>query len=179
MAITLLVEDGTRITGANSYVNVTDAITYNTNWNNTAFTSATTLAQTTALYQAAYAMDILYGRRYISIVPPASKQGLLWPRYAILGNDFKIIAMNQVPQCVIDAQCELANMVISGMSLFPNESDNRIYKNMQVDLGDIKQNKTYWSKPTDVEHYDGFRKVELILSPVLMPEDNSKASLTL
>jgi len=178
MAITLLVEDGTRVTGANSYVSVNDAITYNTNWSNTAFTSATTLAQTNALYQAAYAMDKLYGRRYISIVPPASAQGLLWPRYAIIGNDFKIIAMNQVPQCVIDAQCELANMVISGVNLFPNESDNRLYKNMQVDMG-LKQNKTYWQKPTDVEHYDGFRKVELILYAVLNPEDNSKASLTL
>src|ERR1700722_17527976 len=136
MAVTLIPEDGTGITGANSYVSLADAITYSTNWANTAFTGAATDdIRTTALFTAAYALDRLYGRRYISMQPPYSTQGLLWPRYTAMGNDYRLISANSIPQCLKDAQCELANMSIAGVSLFPNQSTNRLMKETSVTVG--------------------------------------------
>ena len=181
MAITLIVEDGTIVAGANSYVSLASATTYLDNWYPTTsgtWDSATVAQQTVALASAAYAMDRLYGRKYLSILPPASTQAMLWPRFTFMDNTYRLISNGQIPQCIKDAQCELAFVYLQGVSLFPNETDNRLYKNTQVDVG-VKINQTYWEKPKDVEHYDGFRKIELILFPVLEQESNSRARLSL
>jgi hypothetical protein len=179
MALALTLEDGTGVTGANTYVTQTNAVTYATNWGFTSFTGAASQTQINALYYGAYALDKLYGRKYISVLPPVSNQGLLWPRYTIMGNDFRMYSQGQIPQCLQDAQCELANMYIQGISLFPNESNNRLFKDGSVQVGSIKQNQIYWKIPTDVEHYDGFRKVELILEPILEQENNNGARMGL
>lgn len=179
MAVTLIVEDGTGITGSNTYIDVDDAVTYSTNWENTAFTAATSDEQAQALYAAAYSLDRLYGRRYISVLPPASGQGLLWPRYTIMGNDFRKITQGTIPTCLLDAQCELANLYLSGTNLFPNETDNRLFKETTTAIAVIKEANTYWKIPTDVERYDGFRKVELILFPILVQENNDGARWSL
>jgi hypothetical protein len=179
MALTLIQEDGSGVTGANSYVTQANAITYATNWGYTPFTSASSQSQINALYYGAYALDRLYGRKYISVVPPTSTQGLLWPRYTIMGNDFRMIAQNSIPQCLQDAQCELAYLYITGVSLFPNETTNRLYKSTSFQAGSFRTNNDYWKIPEDVEHYDGFRKVELILWPILEQCNNDGARMGL
>lgn len=179
MALTLTLEDGTGVTGANTYLSQADAVTYCGNWGYTQFTGAASQTQINALYYGAYALDRLFGRKYISIVPPVSQQGLLWPRYTIMGNDFRMYAQTAIPQCVKDAQCELAQMFVTGVSLFPNASDNILLKDASSQVGSLKQNRIYWEIPKDVEHYDGFRKVELILWPIIEQENNNGARLTL
>jgi hypothetical protein len=179
MALTLTIEDGSGVTNANTYVLQADAVTYASNWGFTAFTAADSQTQINALYYAAYALDKLYGRRYISVIPPVSPQGLLWPRYTIMGNDFRMYSQGSIPQCLEDAQCELANMYIQGVSLFPNESDSRTLKTSGARVGSIDTRGQYWKIPTDVERYDGFRKVELILEPILEQESNDGARMGL
>jgi hypothetical protein len=179
MSVTLIVEDGSGVTNANTYVSQAQAVTYATNWSYTSFTGASSDTQATALYVAAFALDKLFGRKYISVIPPVSPQGLLWPRFTIMGNDFKMYAQGFIPQCLRDAQCELANMQISGVSLFPNETDNRLFKMTSVQVGSVKQQNDYWKIPEDVEHYDGFRKVELILWPILEQCNNDGARMGL
>jgi hypothetical protein len=182
MALAIVVEDGTIVSGANSYISVANASTYLGTWYpGSAWDAAVAANDGTAeaaLYAAAFAMDRVYGRRYLSTLPPASKQTMLWPRYTFMDNTYRLLSNGAIPQCVKDAQCELAMMYLNGVDLFPNESDNRLFKNLALDVG-VKINKTYWAKPTDVERYDGFRKVELILWPVIQSEDNSGARLSL
>lgn len=180
MAITLVLEDGSGVTGANTYVSLADAVTYSTNWGNTAFTTANTDAiRIQALFAAAYALDRLYGRRYISVIPLNTSQGLLWPRYSVIGNDLRWITSLTIPQALKDAQCELANMYIGNTSLFPNESTTRTLKNTSGSIGELKYDNQYWNISSDSEHYDGFRKVELILWPILNAAGNDGATLTL
>jgi hypothetical protein len=179
MAVVLTLEDGSGVTGSNTYVSQDEAVTYATNWGYTSFSSAASQDQINALYYAAFALDKLYGRRYISIIPPVSTQGLLWPRYTIMGNDFKMYGQGSTPQCIKDAQCELAVMFTQGISLFPNETTNRLFKSTSVKMGSLSQTNDYWKIPEDVERYDGFRKVELILFPVLEQANNNGARLTL
>src|SRR6185437_4029457 len=76
----LVVEDGTFVPGANTYISLADATTYWTNWGYTADVGTDTTAQTVALYYAAYAMERLYGRFYIGQVAKNSPQNLLFPR---------------------------------------------------------------------------------------------------
>jgi hypothetical protein len=180
MAIVLTIEDGTGITGANTYVSQADAVTYATNWNNTSFINASSDNQNSALFQAAFAMDKLYGRKYISVVPSSSLQGLLWPRYSIMGNDFRMYYQGQsLPQCLKDAECELASMYLSGIGLFPNESQTRQVRHLSEKVGSISISTEMWQIPTDTERYDGFRKVELILQPIIECENNDGARWTL
>ena len=183
MAITLVIETGTGVSGANTYVSRADADVYLTNMYGTSEWSAAVTANNgtaeSALYQACFAMERLYGRKYLSVPPYASQQSLLWPRYTFLDNNFRIVSNAQIPQCLKDAQCELALLNLQGVGLFPNESTNRLFKQVDVQAGDVKSNQQYWRIPENTETYDGFRKVELILYPVLVTQDNSKARLTL
>jgi hypothetical protein len=179
MSVSLVLEDGTGVTGANTYIAQTPAVAFWTNWGYAIALAAASQTQINALYYGAYALDRLYGRRYISVVQPVSHQGLLWPRYTIMGNDFRMYSQGQIPQCLLDAQCELANMFINGISLFPNETENRLFKSTSVEIGLIRENNAYWKIPHDVERYDGFRKVELILWPILDTENNNGARISL
>jgi hypothetical protein len=179
MSVTLIIEDGSGVTGSNTYVSQANAVTYAANWGFTSFTGAASQAQINALYYGTYALDRLYGRKYISVIPPVSPQGLLWPRYTIMGNDFKMYSQGFIPQCLQDAVCELANMFISGVSLFPNETDNRLFKSTSFKAGSLDIKNDYWKIPEDVEHYDGFRKVELILWPIIEQCNNDGARITL
>jgi hypothetical protein len=182
MALAIVVEDGTIVAGANSYISVAFATAYLDVWYpSSAWDAAVTAADGTAeaaLYAAAFALDRLYGRRYLSVLPPASTQTMLWPRYTFMDNTYRLIPSAKIPQPIKDAQCELAMLYLNDVDLFPNESDNRLFKNIALDVG-VKINKTYWAKPTDSERYDGFRKVELILWPLIQSEDNTGARLSL
>jgi hypothetical protein len=83
MSVTLVVEDGTIVSGANSYVSLNDAATY---WANlgTTFPQGTTDAQKeTAIFNAAQSMERLYGRFHAGHVFPYSPQSLLWPRQGL------------------------------------------------------------------------------------------------
>ena len=183
MTLSLIIEDGTQVQGANSYISEADASTYLSNMygTNNQFTSGGNAngQQTTALFHGCFAMERLYGRKYLSWPYMWSKQGLLFPRYLFMDNNMQIWGGNQVPTPLKYAQAELALLYMQGTNLFPNESENRLFKMYDVQVGEIKVNKTYWEKPKDVEHYDGFRKVELILWPVIEAEDNRNARLTL
>jgi hypothetical protein len=259
---TLVVEDGSIVPGANSYISLANAQTYWANWGYTSATIGTdTGAMTTALYQAAYAMDRLYGRFYSGKVAKNSPQTMLWPRqrYAheevqvfvqdptgsgalliacviegtitniyvieggvnytapiltvggmysgtnttpnpavitanltsgvitsttivsggsgyispreIVDNNGNRVNINQVPQAVLDGQCEMAVIALSnGVSaLFPNEAEDRYIQQQIVELGvGANLRKQFFNKEaTDIERYEGFRLIELRLWSVM------------
>jgi hypothetical protein len=103
--LTLIVEDGSGMSTAESYVSAADASTYFAAHGGatTAWTAATSGEQEAALRYARVWMDARY-------MWPGSimklSQALEWPRYGAFDSDGRIYL--GVPQVIKDAQCELA-----------------------------------------------------------------------
>ena len=104
----LIIENGSIVPGAESYVSVADCETYCTN-RGLAFTGTVDL-QEQALRRATVWLDGAFRARYVGWRKEGRSQPLEWPRKVAQvqtqPNDF--IADDVVPQEVIDANCEAA-----------------------------------------------------------------------
>jgi hypothetical protein len=123
MAVTLVVEDGTGIAGANSYVAATFADTYNEARGRSAWALLDAEAKAIALIKATEALDALYPW----IGTKASRlQGLQWPRHqgvdsageSVLLIDRDGFDIEGVPIAVQNATAEAAYQISSGEELF-------------------------------------------------------------
>jgi len=102
----LTVEDGTLIADANTYINEADADTYFTaHGSPSAWTAATTAAKEAALLYAATHLDHAYDWTgdVVSLT-----QTMAWPRAGAEDDEERRPTQSDIPQGVIDAQCELA-----------------------------------------------------------------------
>jgi hypothetical protein len=72
----MITEDGTGVTGANSYAALADAVSFHSDRANTAWAASTSTAQTAALIQATDYIEANYRALYAPLV---STQGLQWP----------------------------------------------------------------------------------------------------
>jgi len=156
----LIVEDGTGISGAESYASLADANTY---WNGrqhsshyTSWNGASTAQKEGALREASAYLDAVYGpyyrgnrRGYI--------QGLLWPRSD--ATDDRGYELPALPDCLVNACYELAARAIDGQ--------------LAEDLdrgGAVKREKV---GPIEVEYADSapvrktYGAVNVALSPIL------------
>lgn len=109
MAVTLIVEDGTNVANANSYISLVDAVAYFNNRNDQSFNAATPDQQAGALVRAAQGMDYWlngrwYGRR------TNQSQSLDWPRTGVVDSDCYPVASKFIPQKLKFAQCEVAKI---------------------------------------------------------------------
>jgi len=129
---TITVEDGTIVTGANSYVSEADFSTYATDRGITISGTAAVL-----LIQA---MDYLEAQPFKGL-KYSEDQPLQWPRYGVVIDSYEL-ASDAIPQSLIDVQCELAIGIDGGNNPLANES--RATKKEKV--GDI-----------EVEYMDGAR----------------------
>lgn len=104
--MTLIVEDGTIVAGANSFATVAYALDYLTSRGDSTFADAEQADQETALVRACdYLRDeILFSYRGQRIV---HDQPLPWPRTGASIYRGPPIPENVVPKAIIDAQCEL------------------------------------------------------------------------
>lgn len=125
MALTLIVETGDIITGANTYISLADAETYfEGRVNVTTWDAATDATKNAALVQAARILDT-----YVTWVGwlTDTDQPMKWPRAGIyydgyggyygsydllLSTSVFSIADNEIPAEVKDAQCELALVLL-------------------------------------------------------------------
>ena len=102
----LIVEDGSVVAGAESYLSVDDADTY---WGKhgspAAWTDATTAEKETALRYATMWLDgkFTWGGAIVT-----SDQVLDWPRHSVYDDQGRLIADDIVPQAVQDATAEMA-----------------------------------------------------------------------
>ncbi len=123
MSLTLIKEDGTGKTDANSYADVADGDAYHAgHLYATAWTAATTEKKTAALVMASRVIDAEY---QFGGVKTLDSQALLWPRYRCLDPDRDPMVRvgrltiwenwlpeNLVPKNVVAATCELARELI-------------------------------------------------------------------
>lgn len=105
----LLVEDGTGVASADSYVSRTNADTFWTNRGGsdaTAWAAASTADRDGALRFAAIYLDGAYAWRGAQLYAPDSGQGLRWPRGGAYDSEGWLLS--GVPPRVVDAQCLVA-----------------------------------------------------------------------
>jgi hypothetical protein len=113
MASNLIVEDGSIVANADSYVTAAEADTYwLTNRNNNAIWLAASVGQKDqALREATQFLDNAYdwlgGRRNYS-------QSLRWPRVLWWTKDNKVLNVNTIPDAIKVAQMELAIEAVGG-----------------------------------------------------------------
>jgi len=157
----LIVEDGTKVAGANSYISAADATTYHATYGNTDWpTDVPTQEQ--ALIIATQACDALWGAQYESFRLQGT-QNLLWPRYQYYDRYLQLRPQTQIPTELKNAVCEMALLYCNGTDLFPQEFKEANLISESTKIGDIQINNTYL-KPTN---YTIFRKVELLMYPIL------------
>lgn len=113
MAIALVVETGSGVSGANTYISAADADLYQSNRGRSSWTSLSDDAKAVALIMATEAIDSLYpwiGKK------KTSTQGLKWPRIEGLddiGDEIPLVdsdgfEVDGVPQAVANACAEAA-----------------------------------------------------------------------
>lgn len=145
---TITVEDGTNVTGANSYIALADAITYFTNTGNTAFQQASPQNQTTALVRACFGLNAWlngrwYGRRANAV------QALDWPRRGVRDSDGYLVPYNTVPTKVQQAQCLVAAIELTtpfiqqSVTRYDSLKSERVGP-INVEFKDTAPSITYW-----------------------------------
>lgn len=102
----LVLEDGTGLASANSYVSETDADTYFDDRATTDWTGDTTSDKEAALIRASAAIDATYRARFPGWRSNGRDQGLEWPRTNAY--DYEGLPVDGVPVEIINATCEAA-----------------------------------------------------------------------
>jgi hypothetical protein len=120
----LIVEDGTGVTGANSYVSLEDVNEYHAARGNTAWADAASSpdeAREGAIVRATQYIDAKYRLRWPGTRKAGRSQRLEWPRSDATDIYGEVIADDSVPQEVADATAEAAlREVTAPGSLMPD-----------------------------------------------------------
>jgi hypothetical protein len=120
--MSLITEDGTGKSTAESYIGVTDADTYHTNRGNTAWTGAEAVKEA-ALRKATDYMEQVYRSRWKGL-RVLSTQALSWPRnYCYVADKMDYFATDEIPTEVKNACAKLALKSLSG-ALYGDLSQN-------------------------------------------------------
>lgn len=107
MAVTLVVETGAVVSGANTFISKTDADTYHEYRGHASWALASEANRNIALINGADYLCRKYrlawkGARY------DEDQALCWPRSGVSNEDGVALDYDVIPQAVKDAQCEAA-----------------------------------------------------------------------
>lgn len=165
---TLVIEDGSLVANANSYVALTDARSYATDRGLTLVTDDTTL--TTYLIQATDYLEAQRGRYKGGKVDPG--QSLQWPRQdvEIDGNDWSTTA---IPNELKQAQIRLAVELSAGNSLMPSRTGNFV---VSEKVGSLE---TVYSEKIATEGTPFFAVVEALLEPLCTSTNGTGFALSL
>lgn len=154
----MIVETGTGISNANSYVTSDEAAAYfaalgNTDW----------YADEPSLVAASQAVDLLYGTQYSGSKLSAT-QGLLWPRTEFCDTDGFTRAEAVIPPELKKAVFELAERHLAGEDIVPNIDQDALLASHSVSLDVLSESKSYFAP---MAKKDENRKAALHLRPIL------------
>lgn len=149
----LVVEDGTGLSTANSYLSEADADTYNTDHSvSTDWSGADSADKEKALRLATQYLDVRYDGRWKSY-RSNEDQALDWPRWYAKDSDGYYWDTDQIPQRLKDATAELALRVIEGDTLFADITKPGTIKSQSITVGPIKKSIEYMGGYTQVKGY--------------------------
>jgi len=159
----LIVEDGTNVANAESYLSVEDADTYWSNRNDTVWSGYSTPKKEAALRAATQYIDSTYEFESLILT---STQALKWPRGGFYGVSLFYYEPNTVPKRLKDAVAELAYDYGANGALM--QSDDRGNAIKRVKAGSV-----------EVEYADGaptkrtFPLVNRLLADIVISGTNS------
>lgn len=161
----LIVEDGSKPVGANSYLSVEDATNYINMFADNSAWPDDQPSQEQALIVACQALELNWGPQYASM-RIVGTQSLLWPRYNFYDRNMRFVAMDAIPPEIKQAQAELALAYCNGEDLFPNDSLIPNTTMTRVRVGGqqgIEQESQYVAGTK----FSYFKKIDAILRPVV------------
>lgn len=160
----LVVEDGTGLASADSYLSVAGADSYHASHGNpSAWSSASTAAKESALQLATQFLDLTYGGQWLG-VRIIETMSLDWPRYGVTDRDGFVIDSDAVPVQIEHATAYLALQVVNGDTLSPVVSAGTNISSESVTVGPITTSKTYIGEKTVAKNYP---TVAMMLAPLI------------
>lgn len=154
MAIALIVEDGTGIANANSYVTIDYALEHSKILNDSSFEDNVSL-QIISLINASKFLDRRYGKRFLQVdTKSTDEQGLLFPLSSYVSG---------VPTCVKEATVMLSIIFINNGSLDVDNEPVLISNSVNVGNGAISESNTYASPYTT----NSYKNVDFIMQDIL------------
>lgn len=173
----LVVEDGTMVAGANSYVDMAYADAYHSSRNNTAWeegASSPDTAREGALIRATQWLDATYKTRYPGVRVQGRAQSLQWPRSGAYDVDGNEIAEDEIPREIKDAVCEAALRELSSPgSLAPDT--NASQRVISEKVGDLAV--TYSDSASASDMTPMFSIIDGILSGLFPAEQDGSGML--
>lgn len=152
--MSLVIEDGTGLSTATSYVTVTEARAY-------ALARGVTLSATDSVVetQLIKAMDYLEAQRdRYQGYKNTEAQALQWPRDGVVVDGWSIDS-NEIPKLLKSAQCQAATEIHNGIDVLPSGTGNGI-KSEKVDVIEVEY-ATYSTAAAP-----RMRKVDALLRPL-------------
>lgn len=139
--MSLIVEDGSGLATAESFLSVADCTTYNdAHLAVAAWGSASTDAKERALRNATQYLEATYSSRWLGIRSTAV-QALSWPRYEA-ELDGRILSSTALPTRLKDATAELAIKAVSE-TLMPDQANPGTILSESVSVGPLSTSTTY------------------------------------
>lgn len=169
--MTLVVEDGTGLDDAASYISVADADAHHAAYGNEVWTDFSDDEKEILLRRASRDLDILYGSRYDSLLLNTT-QALLWPRrtytnavgYSITGLPSQVKAAT-AELALIEGQLDTTN-ALAGSILAANTDPDVNLQSISKTLDGIGSiSKSYFSPGHS--NWDKLSTVTLLLRPLL------------
>lgn len=162
----LIVETGVGVPYANSYVTTAEADAYfelmgNLDWD------GEDADKEQALILSTQAIDLLYAEKFLSWKKFNSQSPLLFPRLWFYDNNYQIVEENAIPEALKRATYEVALMSLMGADILPQVNTDGNVANTSIKVGDLEISNSYRGKRGEVESFAGFRKIDLILQPLL------------
>lgn len=162
----IIVEDGSIVANANSFVTSAEVLSHALlTGQNAAWTALTSLAQEQAIYRASQTLNG-YEKRFLGC-RVSSRQTLTWPRYGAVVNGYEL-SSNQIPREIKQAACELALREVTARATMPDEivTGGSITEEAR-EVGPLKTRTKYSSpKGRGVQPY--FPSVMALLRPFLI-----------
>ena len=160
-----VVEDGTGLANANSYMAVADADTYHTDHSaSTTWSGASTANKEKALRLATQYLDAKYEMRWVG-TRHSLAQALEWPRsYVVLYDTYSISTLT-IPQNLKDACAELALKQLTDTDLMPDLTNPGSVSSETVSAGSVSTSTTYvGGGQSQLKRY---RLVEMLLKQII------------
>ncbi len=143
MAATFIVEDGTGLPNANSYLSLADANQYfDDHGNPTAWTTSTDDEKREALRLATQYLDVVYGSVWVDR-RANDEQALDWPRAFVTDRDGFAVESDIIPQAIEDATAEAAVRNRAGTALLPDVDTPGGIKREKIKVGPLEEDITY------------------------------------
>jgi len=159
--MSFVIEDGSGLPNANSYLSVAAADTYHVDYSgSTDWSGADNTAKERALRLATQYLDVRFNNRWKG-VRVSQSQALAWPRSNVTNSDGCYLSSNEIPAAIKEATAESALRIILGDDLLGVIAAPGLIASETKKIGPLEKSVTYVSGKSQVKRYplvDGLLK---------------------